>query len=28
MFTVPYSSVPLLQREGHTRYSITGGEYL
>ncbi|MFO6427778.1 fimbria/pilus outer membrane usher protein [Escherichia coli] len=23
IFTVPYSSVPLLQREGHTRYSIT-----
>ncbi|ENB6140888.1 fimbrial biogenesis outer membrane usher protein [Escherichia coli] len=27
IFTVPYSSVPLLQREGHTRYSITAGEY-
>ncbi|MGC6746278.1 fimbria/pilus outer membrane usher protein [Escherichia coli] len=25
IFTVPYSSVPLLQREGHTRYSITAG---
>ncbi|MCQ5216507.1 fimbria/pilus outer membrane usher protein, partial [Escherichia coli] len=27
IFTVPYSSVQLLQREGHTRYSITAGEY-
>ncbi|WP_082061127.1 fimbrial biogenesis usher protein [Pseudomonas sp. MRSN 12121] len=27
VFTVPYSSVPLLQREGHTRYSLTAGEY-
>ncbi|EGT3573055.1 fimbrial biogenesis usher protein [Citrobacter amalonaticus] len=26
-FTVPYSSVPVLQREGHTRYAITAGEY-
>ncbi|HEK1627488.1 TPA: fimbrial biogenesis usher protein [Pseudomonas aeruginosa] len=26
-FRVPYSSVPLLQREGHTRYSLTAGEY-
>lgn len=27
MFTVPYSSVPVLQREGHTRYALTVGEY-
>lgn len=26
-FTVPYSSVPLLQREGHTKYSVTVGSY-
>ena len=26
-FTVPYSSVPFLQREGHTRYALTAGEY-
>lgn len=26
-FTVPYSSVPMLQREGHTRYALTAGEY-
>ena len=26
-FTVPYSSVPLLQREGHLRYGITAGRY-
>ncbi|MDU4436840.1 MAG: fimbria/pilus outer membrane usher protein, partial [Pluralibacter gergoviae] len=26
-FTVPWSSVPLLQREGHTRYALTAGEY-
>lgn len=26
-FSVPYSSVPMLQREGHTRYAITAGEY-
>ena len=26
-FTVPYSSVPVLQREGHTRYALTAGEY-
>lgn len=26
-FTVPYSSVPVLQREGHTRYAVTAGEY-
>ncbi|MDI6954431.1 fimbria/pilus outer membrane usher protein, partial [Escherichia coli] len=25
--TVPYSSVPLLQRDGNTRYYITAGEY-
>ncbi|WP_414467052.1 fimbria/pilus outer membrane usher protein, partial [Klebsiella oxytoca] len=27
VFTVPYSSVPVLQREGHTRYAVTAGEY-
>ncbi|QXX83130.1 fimbrial biogenesis usher protein [Providencia sp. R33] len=27
VFTVPYSSVPLLQREGHTKYSITLADY-
>ncbi|MBK0000358.1 fimbrial biogenesis usher protein [Erwinia sp. S38] len=27
VFTVPYSSVPILQREGRTRYSFTAGEY-
>lgn len=27
VYTVPYSSVPLLQREGYTRYAITTGEY-
>ncbi|EPJ7086789.1 fimbrial biogenesis usher protein [Citrobacter amalonaticus] len=26
-FTVPYSSVPVLQREGYTRYAVTAGEY-
>ncbi|GFM11846.1 MULTISPECIES: fimbrial biogenesis usher protein [Enterobacter] len=26
-FSVPWSSVPLLQREGHTRYSLTAGKY-
>lgn len=26
-FTVPYSSVPLLQREGHTKYAVTVGDY-
>lgn len=26
-FTVPYASVPVLQREGHLKYSITGGKY-
>ena len=27
VFSVPYSSVPVLQREGHTRYAATAGEY-
>lgn len=27
VFTVPYSSVPVLQREGHTRYALTAGKY-
>lgn len=26
-FTVSYASVPLLQREGHSRFAITAGEY-
>ena len=26
-FSVPYASVPVLQREGHTRYALTAGEY-
>ena len=26
-FIVPYSSVPLLQREGHTQYAMTVGDY-
>ncbi|ENU1669214.1 fimbrial biogenesis usher protein [Salmonella enterica] len=26
-FTIPYSSVSFLQREGHTRYALTAGEY-
>lgn len=26
-FTVPYSSVPVLQREGHLRYGLTAGRY-
>ena len=26
-FIVPYSSVPVLQREGHLRYSMTAGRY-
>ncbi|MFP1796819.1 fimbrial biogenesis usher protein [Lonsdalea quercina] len=26
-FTVPYSSVPVLQREGHLKYSLTAGRY-
>jgi len=27
VFTVPYSSVPVLQRQGHLRYSLTAGRY-
>lgn len=27
VFTVPYSSVPSLQREGHLKYSLTAGRY-
>ncbi|MBL5926032.1 fimbrial biogenesis usher protein [Enterobacter asburiae] len=27
IFSVPWSTVPILQREGHTRYSVTAGEY-
>lgn len=27
MFTVPYSSVPVLQREGRIRYSLTAGRF-
>ncbi|WP_241183471.1 fimbria/pilus outer membrane usher protein, partial [Klebsiella michiganensis] len=27
VFTVPYSSVPVLQREGYSRYTVTAGEY-
>lgn len=26
-FTVPYSSVPVLQREGHVKYALTAGRY-
>lgn len=26
-FIQPYASVPLLQREGHTKYSLTAGQY-
>ena len=26
-FTVPYSSVPVLQRQGHIRYALTAGHY-
>ncbi|MGF6268521.1 outer membrane usher protein [Lelliottia nimipressuralis] len=26
-FVQPYSSVPVLQREGHTKYSVTAGQY-
>ncbi len=26
-FTVPYSSLPVLQRQGHVRYGITAGRY-
>lgn len=27
VFSVPWSTVPMLQREGHTRYAVTAGEY-
>lgn len=27
VFTVPYSSVPVLQREGHMKYALTAGRY-
>ncbi|WP_227668341.1 fimbrial biogenesis usher protein [Klebsiella variicola] len=27
VFSVPWSTVPVLQREGHTRYTLTAGEY-
>ncbi|MFP1928055.1 fimbrial biogenesis usher protein [Lonsdalea quercina] len=27
IFTVPYSSVPVLQREGHLKYALTAGRY-
>lgn len=27
VFTVPYSSVPVLQREGHLKYALTAGRY-
>ncbi len=27
IFSVPWSTVPFLQREGHTRYAVTAGEY-
>lgn len=27
VFTVPYSSIPVLQRSGHVRYAITAGRY-
>lgn len=27
VFSVPWSTVPVLQREGHTRYALTAGEY-
>ncbi|WP_145566683.1 fimbrial biogenesis usher protein [Yersinia aleksiciae] len=27
VFSVPFASVPVLQREGYTRYSLTAGEY-
>lgn len=26
-FTVPYSSLPVLQREGHLKYSVTAGRF-
>ncbi|MCX5573194.1 fimbrial biogenesis usher protein [Enterobacter sp. E-TC7] len=27
VYTVPYSSVPVLQREGHIKYALTAGDY-
>lgn len=27
LYTVPYSSVPVLQREGHIKYAVTAGKY-
>ncbi|ROR99468.1 fimbrial biogenesis usher protein [Raoultella terrigena] len=27
VFTVPWSTVPVLQREGHSRFALTAGEY-
>ncbi|SFN06744.1 outer membrane usher protein [Izhakiella capsodis] len=27
VFTVPYSSIPVLQRQGHLRYALTAGHY-
>lgn len=27
LYSVPYSTVPLLQREGHVKYSLTAGNY-
>ncbi len=27
VFTVPYSSIPVLQRQGHVRYALTTGRY-
>lgn len=27
VFTVPYSSIPVLQRQGHVRYALTAGRY-
>ncbi|MGP1113718.1 fimbrial biogenesis usher protein [Serratia sp. CY54717] len=27
VFSMPWSTVPVLQREGHTRYALTAGEY-
>nr|WP_120507013.1 fimbrial biogenesis usher protein [Rahnella bruchi] len=27
IYTVPYSSVPVLQREGHIKYTLTAGKY-
>jgi outer membrane usher protein len=26
-FTVPYASLPVLQREGHVKFALTGGQY-